>query len=161
MKQALLTIALSSAAGLLFSCQPKPEPLRFGEEICAYCQMGISDPRFGAELVTRRGRVAKFDALECMVEFERSGSIPAEQIHSRWVVDFSAPGQLIRVEDAEFVFTPELRSPMGLTVYAVSRGRYDSESALPRGRKLSWAEVQELIQAQWQGRPPLGAPEHR
>ncbi len=152
------SIAALVAAGLLLSCQPKPEPIRFGEERCAYCQMGISDPRFGAELLTRQGRTYKFDAIECMVEFERAGALPARRIHSRWVIDFSTPGELIRVEDAEFVFTPEIRSPMGLHVYAVLRGRYSTDTLLPRGQQLTWAEVVELVRTQWREGPPRGAP---
>ncbi len=143
---------------LLLGCQPQPRPIHFGEELCAYCQMGISDPRFGAEIVTRQGRVFVFDALECMVEFERAGSIPTEQIHSRWVIDFSQPGKLIAVEAAEFVFTPQIHSPMGLNVYALPQGRYEHDTVLPRGRKLTWQEVVELVRAQWREGPPRGSP---
>ncbi|MEN3027175.1 MAG: hypothetical protein ABDH31_05650 [Chlorobiota bacterium] len=147
-----------SILALLAACQPRPEPIRFGEDVCVYCQMGISDPRFGAELLTQQGRAYKFDALECMVEFERSGQVPTERIHSRWVVDFGQPGELIALESAEFVFTPAVHSPMGLNVYAVLRGRYEADSLLPRGRKISWQEVVELVQTQWRQGPLQGSP---
>jgi copper chaperone NosL len=155
-RSALVVAALCSMV-LLSACQPKPEPIRFGEEVCAYCRMGISDPRFGAELLTRQGRVYKFDALECMVEFERSGALSAERIHSRWVVDFGQPGELIPVEEAEFVHAPNVHSPMGLNVYAVARGRYDADSLLPRGQRVSWEEVVQLVQRLWQSGPPRGS----
>lgn len=142
---------------VLMGCQPQPRPIRFGEDLCAYCQMGISDPRFGAELVTRQGRTIVFDAIECMVEFEHAGTIAPEHIHSRWVIDFSQPGELLPLEAAEFVLTPEVHSPMGLNVYAVSQGRYLADSSLPRGQVLTWQEVVELVRRQWRDGPPRGS----
>jgi copper chaperone NosL len=104
--------------------------------------MGIADPRYGAEIVTRTGRVYKFDALECMIAFEDAGEVDSAQVHSRWVVDFAQPGQLIRLEEAEFVFAPEVPSPMGLNVYAVKRSA--SREGLPPGQPVSWAQVVQM-----------------
>ncbi len=159
MRWSIFSVGVMGAGLLLIAgCQPKPRPIRFGEEVCAYCQMGISDPRFGAELVTQQGKIFVFDALECMVGFEHAELIPVERIHSRWVIDFSQPGELIAAESAEFVFTVEVHSPMGLNVYAVPRGRYVQDPELPRGRVLTWQEVVELVRTQWREGPPRGSP---
>jgi len=54
---------------LLFAgCRPKgPVAIEYGQDICAFCKMIIADPRFGAEVITKTGKVYKFDSVECMV----------------------------------------------------------------------------------------------
>ena len=37
------------------SCSSKPEPFRYGQDICHSCKMGIVDPKFGGELITAKG----------------------------------------------------------------------------------------------------------
>lgn len=147
--------ALAVACSALLACQPAPEPIHFGEDICASCRMTISDPRFGAELVTRKGRVYKFDDLACLFTFEHSGVISAADIHSRWVIDFAQPGELRRVEECVFVYAPDLHSPMGLNVYATAQGHSDSD--LPQGEKFSWTELLEWLRTQQRGSPDTSA----
>ncbi|HSN59587.1 MAG TPA: hypothetical protein VLR49_01530, partial [Ferruginibacter sp.] len=45
----LLTVTLSS-------CSTDPQPLRIGQDNCDFCKMTISDKRFGAEVVTKKGK---------------------------------------------------------------------------------------------------------
>ncbi|MGB5288980.1 MAG: hypothetical protein WBN42_10875, partial [Ignavibacteriaceae bacterium] len=49
---------------LLASCGSKPEPINYGKDECEFCRMQISDNRYGAELVTDKGKVYKFDSIE-------------------------------------------------------------------------------------------------
>jgi len=54
-KMASVSIAL--IAGLfLTSCTPKPEKIAFGKDNCAECKMPIMDPKFGGEIVTKKGK---------------------------------------------------------------------------------------------------------
>lgn len=53
--------------GIFFSCSPKgPEKINFGKDQCELCKMGIEDPKFATELITEKGRIYKFDDLNCM-----------------------------------------------------------------------------------------------
>jgi len=101
------------AAIALVACGPaKPEPLAYGADQCAYCRMEISDPRFGAELLTRHGRAVKFDSIECLVSFYKQAA-PANDVGSVWVSDFQHPGTLIDATQAAFVDLGAERAPMG------------------------------------------------
>lgn len=94
------------------SCKPKAEPIVYGKENCHYCKMTIVSQQFGSELVTAKGRVYKFDAVECMVH--------------QMAEDSSAPNSLILIHDyisgsdnftdatqAYYVISEEIQSPMG------------------------------------------------
>jgi copper chaperone NosL len=63
------------------SCTVKPEPIQYGEDNCVLCQMTIMDHRYGTEVVTDKGKVYKFDSVECLVEFIECG-IPLCPFHS-------------------------------------------------------------------------------
>lgn len=102
-----------SALVLLGACGPaKPEPIAYDADQCAYCRMQISDRRFGAELVTRHGRVVKFDAIECLVSYYKQAGA-AKDVGSVWVSDFRHPGTLIDATKARFVDLGPGRAPMG------------------------------------------------
>ncbi|MDH5605047.1 MAG: hypothetical protein OEY51_13950, partial [Cyclobacteriaceae bacterium] len=49
------------------SCTPKPEEIKYGEDLCHFCSMAIVDDKFSAQYVTKKGRAYKFDAIECMI----------------------------------------------------------------------------------------------
>ena len=68
---------------------PKQEEINYGVDACAYCKMNIVDPKFGAELITKKGRVYKFDAIECMVNYDREMQKP---VHQYLVNVISQPG---------------------------------------------------------------------
>ncbi|MGH1365777.1 MAG: nitrous oxide reductase accessory protein NosL [Calditrichia bacterium] len=101
----------------LFSCEPKPREIRYNEDACSLCMMGISDARFGAELVTDTHKVYTFDSIECLVAFSLA---PDEKAHSMWVTDWQKPGLLIDATSAIYLYSKKIRSPMGLGVLAVS-----------------------------------------
>jgi copper chaperone NosL len=107
----LSMFALVSACG-----SGRPDAIAYDADQCAYCRMQISDPRFGAELVTRRGRSVKFDSIECLLAFyEQAAS--ANDVSSVWVSDFRHPGTLISVASATFVAVASIKdaAQLGIT----------------------------------------------
>lgn len=97
----------------LVSCSVKPKPIEFGQDDCDYCKMTISDERFGAELVSKKGRIYKFDDLHCILEFMDDQIVETNNVASVWGVDFASPGELINLEESWILKNEALKSPMG------------------------------------------------
>ncbi len=132
--------ALLGAAALACGT-PGPTPIAFGEAACDHCHMTIVDQRFAAELVTRTGKVYAFDDVGCLATFAVSGPVGPEQVHSAWVTDFRLPGTLIPAQDAIFLRTDSVRTPMSSNLLAVPRAAGDSLQAALGGALLDWAQV--------------------
>jgi copper chaperone NosL len=124
------------------SCgETRPEPLKFGHDGCAYCKMTIIDPKFGAELITRKGKIFKFDAVECMINFEKNKYVKPEEIGRYYVIDASGKG-LIAAEEAIFMHSEKLPSPMGANISAFSVSA-ENEALIKsyNGKKMNWQQV--------------------
>ncbi len=106
-------LGISLLVVLLHSCSKEPKPIEFGVDNCDHCKMNISDVRYGAELITQKGRIYKFDDMYCMKAFLQEGVVTKKQVHSLWLVDFVATEQLIPAEKSFLLHHPELKSPMG------------------------------------------------
>ena len=125
------------AATVLFSaCRSAPEAIVVGEDHCDLCHMQIADARFGAEVITEKGRVMKFDSVSCLAGYLASNH-PAQVL----VSDFLHPGKLIPVERAQFLRMKKMNGPMGPAVVAS-----EDENGLRQlqesqeGEKVTWAE---------------------
>jgi copper chaperone NosL len=103
-------VMLSSLAIPATACTRSPEPFRYGQDECAECKMTITDRRFGAQLITEKGKVVKFDDLRCLAVFGNRAA--GEGIRSRYVCDFQRPEHFIPVADAWYLTSPKLKSPM-------------------------------------------------
>jgi copper chaperone NosL len=125
------------------ACSSGPEPIRYGEDACDYCRMGIVQPQYGAELITAKGKVFKFDAVECMIRFAQEDE-KAKEAKNFLVSDFFNPGELVAVEKARFLHSKKLPSPMGmfLTAFGDVQSAEDSQQKLG-GRLLEWEELNE------------------
>ena len=111
-----LTIILVTLA--LFSCSVEPEPLRLGKDQCHFCKMTLMDGKFGAELVTTKSKVYKFDDINCLFNFYNEGSVNKDDYRFKLVVDFSQPKKLINAEEARYLMSPKIKSPMASQVAA-------------------------------------------
>ncbi|WP_165917132.1 nitrous oxide reductase accessory protein NosL [Flaviaesturariibacter aridisoli] len=67
---ALAACVLVAAA--LSACSSGPKPFVAGRDACDDCRMTIVDTHYGAELITRKGRLYKFDDLHCLARFRKS-----------------------------------------------------------------------------------------
>ncbi len=111
-----MTIARSLPLVLLamiIACRPmRPDPIVYGTDACDYCRMMISDPRFGGEIVTRKGRTVKFDGLDCLLGYYK-GAKAADDVASVWVLDARHAGEFIAADTAWFIDLGDGRAAMG------------------------------------------------
>jgi len=153
-RAALLPAAVLAMA-LAGGCGPsEPVPLAYGEDTCDRCHMGLVDERYGAELITRTGRVYTFDSVECLAAFYLR-EIDRGQVASLWVTNFRAPSRLVPAEEAFYLRSPDLRSPMGMNLTAFGPGieRRAVENSFG-GEILDWAGVLALVEEEGLAAPP-------
>ena len=96
----------------IYSCNTKPEPIQYGKDMCSYCRMTIMDPKFGGEVITKKGRVYKFDDAGCTIGFLRAGTVKEEDAGQIAFTDYSNSQQFIDSKTVYFVVSPQLKSPM-------------------------------------------------
>jgi len=97
----------------MIACQPEKAPIDYGLDKCHFCKMTIVDKRFGAELVTSKGKVYKFDATECLIHFISTKEVPVREMALLLTNTFDQPGDLIKVEQCSFLQCENMPSPMG------------------------------------------------
>lgn len=109
---------------LAFSCKGRnegisPETIYLGEEICGRCGMIISDVHHAAQLIEGKKGAHKFDDIGCLVEFmqDLGGS---GQASGRAFVMAKDTGEWLAFEDAHFVRSDKIQTPMGHGIVAFS-----------------------------------------
>ncbi len=138
-----ITILLFLITGLLYGCSSDPEPINYGSDVCAHCNMKIMDNRFGAELLNTKSKAYKFDAAECMVDYIKKNKLDIKEMY---VTDFNNPGVFITARNSYFLISPKRRSPMGEDLSAY-KTKTDAETAKQSvgGEIYSWDELKTQI----------------
>jgi copper chaperone NosL len=109
-------LTLISSAIAISACATGTPGIHLGVDACAQCRMLITDARFGAALVTSKGKTLYFDSIDCLLRYQEQTSVAQQSV---WVIDAAAPNHLIPFADARFVRDDSLRPPMGnLVSYA-------------------------------------------
>lgn len=137
--------AAAIAFGLfnLYACSSGPEPIRYGQDNCQHCKMTLTDKRFGAEVITVKGKVFKFDDLNCLVGYLKEGGVAEPDIAQMVAVDFKKTGSFVDVWQAYFLQSEAIKSPMRGDVASFS-DKNDLEAAktaIGSGKELSWADL--------------------
>ncbi|MEQ9299493.1 MAG: nitrous oxide reductase accessory protein NosL [Cyclobacteriaceae bacterium] len=141
MKHTIWNIAVGVMSLILVGCSISTEPIVYGEDGCHFCKMGIVDQRYGAELVTDKGKIMKFDAIECMVNFQRS----KEQEYAFTVVNtLDQPATLQPAVSSYFLVSKKLPSPMGMYLTGFTTLQQAVEAKKQFGGNIySWDELNE------------------
>lgn len=103
---------------LLNSCTAKPEAIVAGTDNCYFCKMTITDSRYGAEIVTQKGKVYKFDDLHCLLAFKKAGMIDDGLIKDIYLVDFTGEHALMKSTDGFLLQGDGIHGPMNGNVIA-------------------------------------------
>lgn len=99
----ILFLAVACADG-------KSVAIKLNTDSCDFCKMGIADGQFGAELITQKGRVYKFDDLKCMIGYGKENS--DTKIKNYYVHDYTKNNVLIPAETAFYLSGGNIKSPM-------------------------------------------------
>ncbi|MEO5907888.1 MAG: nitrous oxide reductase accessory protein NosL [Ginsengibacter sp.] len=111
MKKSVLSIFVVLLFGMI-SCNSGPQPIKLGTDACDFCKMSIADRNFGAEIITSKGKVYKFDDTHCLATF-RKKNIDSNIVKHVYFVNFFEPHNFIEADHAFLLKSSELHSPMG------------------------------------------------
>jgi len=137
-------IVLFLAIGVIIaSCSNGPEPINYGKDACEHCKMTIMDTRFGTEIITAKGRVFKFDAIECMVGYIKENPAGMDNPDAQFLtVNIASPGNLIDARTAFFLKDKAFRSPMGGNLSSFNLKQLaENNLQSPDGEILTWNEL--------------------
>ena len=126
---------------ILYSCNVSPQPIDYGNDGCYFCKMTIVDKIHAAEIVTNKGKVYKFDASECMINFKNEFEDSAE-IKLYLTNQYSEPEVLIDATKATFLISENVPSPMGAFLTAF-KSQTDAEKVQTEkgGELYSWDQL--------------------
>lgn len=106
-----------------------PRPIEYGKDNCTFCQMLITDHEFGSELITQKGKVFKFDSIECLVAYSQMPGKYDPKTSAVFVTSMLEPDVLFDARSAMFVVSKEIDSPMGANL-AAFRSHADATKAV-------------------------------
>ncbi len=135
-------IPILIVCGLFTACTPAAEPISFGEDMCAHCKMTIVDEPFAAEVVTQKGKVFKFDAIECMMQFLQIKQ--SDKMALMLVRDYENPKEWQDAIKCNYLISKDLPSPMGAGLSAwLSKENAAAMQAQKGGELYDWATLQQ------------------
>jgi len=112
----LMIIGLLTACGSSADASPVPPQIHYGEDVCEFCGMIVSEERFAAGYLTTDGQEAIFDDIGDMVQhyLDNDGNIAAIFVH-----DYN-DHSWIKAETAIYVKSQNLPTPMlsGIAAFA-------------------------------------------
>lgn len=132
---------------LVAGCNPKSEKLVVGKDNCAECKMTIMDLRFGAEIVTTKGKVYKFDDAHCLAAFFERRGVELSEIHQALIADYNDPNKFLKVNSAEFVVSGQLKSPMGgnAAAFNSAAAAKDKAATIEGSKVTNWATLYNIL----------------
>jgi copper chaperone NosL len=132
--------ALILALFLVVSCSVKPQPIEYGTDTCAFCQMTIMDRQHAAEIVTQKGKSFKYDAIECMIRDLKNHE--SAGIAYYLVSDFAESSKLTNAFEASYLISENIPSPMGANLSAFKEGSEANRvQKLEGGQLYTWNEL--------------------
>ena len=143
----ILFRAVLATSILLVGCAGRPENkapnIHYGQDPCSECRMIIGDKRFAAAFISEDGEVFKFDDIGCMRTYEEKNKVLPK---NSWVHDYQSEQWVVK-EQAIFVFSKQLVTPMGYEIAAFSdAGAAKEFLGKGGGQKISWDEISETLQ---------------
>ena len=125
----------------MISCvSNEPNPIKLNVDTCEFCKMTISNGKFGAELLTKKGRYYKFDDLSCMLLYAKENT--NTQVQSFFVNDYTKDNTLIPAEQSYYLRGESINSPMrgNFAAFASDKDQDDFQKQL-NAKTLTWEQV--------------------
>ena len=137
MKNLLL---FSSICLTFLSCEIEPSEINYGNDACHFCSMTIVDNQHAAQILNNKGKAFKYDAIECMLNDLKKW--PSAEIGMILVNDYNKPGKLVMAEEATYLISPAIPSPMGAFLSAgEDESKIMSIKSAQGGEIYSWESI--------------------
>lgn len=96
---------------LALSCgSNEAKPIVLNTDSCDFCKMTISNGKFGAEVITEKGRYYKFDDVACMVQYVKANT--SVTYSSFFINDYLQDNTLIPAQTGFYLKGGTIASPM-------------------------------------------------
>lgn len=139
---AVVTIVSAFLLISISSCKAQPQPFTVGKDDCHVCKMGIADLKFGGEILTKKGKVYKFDDVGCMMNFLNSGTLDDKEISQKLIIDYNKPNTFLSAEKTYFLASENLKSPMRSNIAGfVSKDEAQKAQSEKKGEIVTWNEL--------------------
>lgn len=124
----------------LSSCSKGPKPIDYGNDGCHFCKMTIVDKIHATELITDKGKIFKFDASECMLNYlNEDKQIAVGLLLTNY---YDSPTAFIPSEEATFLISDKIPSPMGANLTAFQTKESAQKVQVEKGGVLyTWSEL--------------------
>lgn len=113
--------------------------------------MTIVEAQYGAEAVTSKGKVYKFDAIECLANFVEQTKVESEENSFAFLLvnGYHSPKVLMEAQTSHFLISKNLPSPMGAYLTAFSdRSAAEKMQQAKGGEIFDWPGVQAYLKEQ-------------
>ncbi|WP_299157975.1 nitrous oxide reductase accessory protein NosL [uncultured Tenacibaculum sp.] len=121
---------------LLSGCAIEPQKIEYGKDACSFCKMTIVEKKFAAQIVTKKGRASKYDAIECMLNDIKDKK--ETSLAHILVTDYTRPEKLINATNAVYLISKQIKSPMGAYLSAYAS---DNEAETNQGDLFNWKAI--------------------
>lgn len=144
----LTTLLFTAACNSNASAEPAPPTIHYGEDLCQFCNMIISEERFAAGYLTQDGEERIFDDVGGMFRYHLQEQ---DDVMAFFVHDYEERSW-IRAETAYYVLSEELPTPMLFGIVACAElEKAELIASRSGGEVLTFDEVmahyQELMTA--------------
>jgi copper chaperone NosL len=140
--QVIASLAVVALCFIMISCSVEPVPIEYGKDACHHCKMTLMDNKFGAEIVTTKGKVFKFDDTNCLISFINNEQVDNKDIAHCLITDFASPGVLIDARTALYIRSEQVRSPMSSSIAAFhDKTNLESHNDSWKGEELTWNDL--------------------
>jgi copper chaperone NosL len=131
---------------LTLGCQSAdtPVPINKDVDMCEYCRMTIGGFHYAAEIIEKR-KAHKFDDIGCMLAYAQANKLSPENARF-WVMDFDN-STWIKGEEAYFIISPEIHTPMGYGIVAFKDANKAKEVA--DKNKVEVVELETIFDLYW------------
>ena len=127
---------------LMNSCNTEPQAIVQGKDNCHLCKMTITDSKYGAEILTKKGKVYKFDDVHCLLSFLQTKKLEEMQVKEIYVVDYTGNHSLVKVNESFLLQGDEIRGPMNGNIIAFKdKDSMKNLAAQLKGVAISWEQL--------------------
>ncbi len=124
------------------SCNTEPEKINYGKDLCSDCSMTIIEPQFASEIITKKGRIYKFDDIHCISHFIQGQKIKQKEIGKIVFIEYENNDRFVDAASANFVISPRLKSPMnGNAIAFATKDLAEKKASETNGVVKNWNDI--------------------